>query len=166
MQGSGSLISEQAAKAHESSRPALCWNLVCTASRMCQNLGYHRRSTLQEDSKAESKRHAFWMTYMMEKNLALTFGRASSFPDYDIDAELFTPSPDLGVRPWDILAIFFIRFATLQGQIYERLYSAQAVSAPPAERMRAVEDLASKLSAWRIELTSVHRVFPAQNVTY
>ena len=61
---------------------------------------------------------------MLDKNLSLNLGRGSNFNDSDIDAEFFTPSTHPQQRPWDLMSLDTILFARLQGQVYERLYSA------------------------------------------
>jgi len=55
---------------------------------------------------------------MIDKNLSPNLGRASNFQDYDIDVDVFAPSSDPMVRPWDELMIAFIELSKLQGQIY------------------------------------------------
>jgi len=89
-------------KAQSDARPALCWTLVSTGARLCQSLGYHRESSVSLDSPplADAKRHVFWMLYMIDKIMSLNLGRASSFPDYDIDVEIFALNQDLRFCAW------------------------------------------------------------------
>lgn len=124
---------------------------------MCQSLGYHRKASVQNDmfEIAEVKRHVFWFIYMMEKCLSLTFGRASVFQDYDIDVEKFTPSSDPKIYPWDMAMLGLIELARLQGQIYDRLYSARALGQRLEERSRTVEELLDEFSTWESNFKKV-----------
>jgi len=81
----------------------------------------------------------------MDKSLSLTFGRPSSFPDYDIDKA--PPAYDAANPLWD-LYIAWIETAQLQSEIHVRLYSAQATKISRGERQRAVVDLDTKLGEW------------------
>ncbi|KAF2452502.1 C6 transcription factor [Lineolata rhizophorae] len=146
-----------ASKAQEDSKISLCWSYVSAAQNMCQTLGYHRKSALRNDTfkVAEAKRNAFWNLYMLDKNLSLNLGRASNFRDYDIDAEFFTPCENPLQRPWDQMALGWVKFATVQGEVYDQLYSAQAARSPPEGRLRAIQELSSRLLTVRDEIVSV-----------
>ena len=95
------------------------------------------------------------MTYMMEKNLVLNFGRPSSFHDDDIDVDLFSPSDDPRVRPWDLLILGWVEFSVLQGRIYDRLYSVRGLNARQEKRLEMMEDLAEQLHDWRDRFSKV-----------
>lgn len=126
---------------------------------MCHTLGFHRRSSLahEDQESADIKRHMFWQLYMLDKNLSLNLGRGSNFPDSDIDAEFYTPSSNPAQRPWDLMALDTIMFARLQGQVYDKLYSASAIDSSVEERSRAVDELSSQVNALRNKLLSVSR---------
>lgn len=97
---------------------------------------------------------------MLDKNLSLNLGRGSNFNDSDIDAEFFTPSTHPQQRPWDLMSLDTILFARLQGQVYERLYSASAIEAGVDERAAAIEELSSQVNALRNQLLSVSFLSP------
>lgn len=97
---------------------------------------------------------------MLDKNLSLNLGRGSNFNDSDIDAEFFTPSTHPQQRPWDLMSLDTILFARLQGQVYERLYSASAIEAGVDERAAAIEELSSQVNALRNQLFSVSFSLP------
>lgn len=97
---------------------------------------------------------------MLDKNLSLNLGRGSNFNDSDIDAEFFTPSTHPQQRPWDLMSLDTILFARLQGQVYERLYSACAIEAGVDERAAAIEELSSQVNALRNQLLSVSFSLP------
>lgn len=124
---------------------------------MCHTLGYHRRSTLihEDVATADIKRHIFWQLYMLDKNLSLNLGRSSNFQDSDIDAEFFTPDTNPTQRPWDMMTLATIVFAKVQGQVYDKLYSASAFSSSPIDRSTAISELSTQVLALRDQLVSV-----------
>lgn len=147
----------QAMKAQEDARPYLCWTFVSMGARLCQILGYHREVVVARDppNLADAKRHVFWMLYMMDKNLSLNLGWTSSFPDYDIDTNVFSPSSDPRFRPWDHTMIAFIELSRLQSQLYDKLYSVRARREPPEVRSQVIEELAEMYSSWHLTFKEV-----------
>lgn len=124
---------------------------------MCQSMGLHRSAALKHDPVpiADAKRHAFWSLYTIDKNLSLNLGLASHFQNHDIDAEFFAPSDNPQYRPWDLMTLTTIDFATLQGRIYDRLYSTSATQATESERLKSIEELSSDLMLVRERLLGV-----------
>ncbi|KAH8585442.1 fungal-specific transcription factor domain-containing protein [Bisporella sp. PMI_857] len=138
-------------------RPSLCWTLVSGGARLCQSLGYHREAEVARGppEQADAKRHIFWMLYMIDKVMSLYLGRASSFPDYDIDVEIFPPNQDSRFWAWDKVLIGFIELCRLQGQMYEELYSVRARRELPETRLRMIEERVSSLFAWHVSLKKI-----------
>ena len=120
-------------------------------------MGLHRSYTLTNDnsSVAESKRHAFWSLYTIDKNISLNMGLASHFFDHDIDADLITPSTDPKHRPWDTMSLVIVEFAGIQGRAYDDLYSVAASKASNAQRWAAIDELSSDLIAVRNKLLAI-----------
>lgn len=120
-------------------------------------MGLHRRSALQQDSYplAETKRHVFWFLYTIDKHISLNLGLTSHFQDHDIDAELFTPSDNPQQHPWDLMTLVIVEFSTLQGQVYDRLYSPSASRTSTEEKLELIEKLSSDLMAVRNKLLAV-----------
>ena len=120
-------------------------------------MGLHRSYTLTNDnsSVAESKRHAFWSLYTIDKNISLNMGLASHFSDHDIDADLITPSTDPKHRPWDTMSLVIVEFAGIQGRAYDDLYSVAASKASNAQRWAAIDELSSDLIAVRNKLLAI-----------
>ncbi|KAL5360472.1 fungal-specific transcription factor domain-containing protein [Aspergillus floccosus] len=144
-------------KAQEESDLQHCWTYLSLASNMCQSLGLHRSYTLANDesSIADSKRHAFWSLYTIDKNVSLNMGLTSHFPDHDIDADLITPSDDPKSRPWDLMSLVTVEFASIQGRVYDELYSAAASKAPDGQRFAAIDKLSSDLITVRDKLLAI-----------
>lgn len=151
----------QALKAQEDSRPALCWTFVSTGARLCQILGYHREAVISRDPSklAEAKRHVFWMLYMIDKTLSLNLGHTSNFPSHDIDVNMYSPSEDLKVAPWNRVMISFAEFSKLQGRLYDELYSVRARREQAEVRSRTIEDLVSCFYAWHANFKEVSSPF-------
>ncbi|OMP86921.1 putative transcriptional regulatory protein C11D3.07c [Diplodia seriata] len=135
----------------------LVWTYVAAGHAMCQTLGYHRASHLKNDNfeTAEVKRHSFWTLYMLDKNLSLCLGRKSNFQDDDIDVEFYKVSPNVRFRAWDEIAHASIRFARVQGEVYDRLYSIGASKASSEQRLLAVEELTQRMVDLRNELVAI-----------
>lgn len=148
-------------KAQADARPALCWTIVSTGARLCQSLGYHREAEVARGPPelADAKRHVFWMLYMIDKIMSLNLGRASSFPHYDIDVEIFVLNRDLSFCAWDKVLVAFIELCKLQGQMYDELYSARARRQSPEIRSRIIDERASSLFAWHVGLKRVKPTF-------
>lgn len=147
----------QAYGAQEESQLSLCWMYVSAAKTMCQTLGYHRESSYRNDTPevAQSKRHAFYGLYAIDKNLSLVLGRSSNFNDNDIDAEPFMLSSDPGQWPWDVYTHICYRFARIQGDTYDQLYSASATKHSQYKRSCFVEELSARIINLREELQLV-----------
>lgn len=124
---------------------------------MCQTLGFHRSPTLNNDESpaAEAKRHVFWSLYTIDKNISLNLGFTSHFQDHDIDADLFKPSSNPSQRPWDMMALVTVEFASIQGRVFDQLYSARAMNETDEKRAGTVHQLSLDLIAVRDKLVAV-----------
>ncbi|KAE8377112.1 hypothetical protein BDV26DRAFT_264430 [Aspergillus bertholletiae] len=144
-------------KAQDEAKPLLCCTFIAAAASHCQMLGYHREIMYRSDNTgtSENMRRIFWTTYVFEKHMSLYFGRASSMQDFDIDAQYPAVSTDLAVKPWDESFVMGIRLAKIQGEIYDRLYSAEASKISHPERMRRVHGLAVDIQDWYTEFKEI-----------
>ncbi|KAH7308693.1 hypothetical protein B0I35DRAFT_464246 [Stachybotrys elegans] len=128
------------------SRPSVAWHLNSAAAELCQTARFHRVTEQDEvDPKVtQIQRVVFWHIHMLDKCLGLRLGRASVIQDYDIDIP----------RTYDFLlldSLHHVRFldlwiyvSTLQGKIYEELYSPAALAQPPEELARKARAIAAK----------------------
>ncbi|KAF7163269.1 hypothetical protein CNMCM5623_008290 [Aspergillus felis] len=132
--------------ATEISKPSFAWTLTSNAARLCQNLGYHRSSSMSQYSDKEKAKAVslFLCVYCLDKALSLRLGRASSIQDYDI-----TIPEDLGAHnvdePWRTVYHLWVKTAEIQGKVYEQLYSPAALSGPERERVLCARQLASEM---------------------
>lgn len=144
-------------KSQEEGKPLLTWTFASTGARQAISLGYHREGSLKNDTPeiANSKRQIFWTYYMVDKNLSLNMGYSSTMQDCDIDVGYFNISPDPGIRPWDQAALAVVEISRLQGLIYEKLYSLQALSTTPEEKFQVISDLSPRLEQWHRDWSQV-----------
>ncbi|KAB8234773.1 hypothetical protein BDV23DRAFT_30138 [Aspergillus alliaceus] len=132
----------------EISKPSFALALTSTASRMCQTLGYHRSSSMENDKPGikQTKLRIFWAVYVTDKALSLRLGRAPSIQDYDIS--LPTKFEQLGnFEPWRTIYPLWIQLARIQGKVYEMLYSPAALRKPASERALCARQLASEMQS-------------------
>ncbi|PYI22849.1 fungal-specific transcription factor domain protein [Aspergillus violaceofuscus CBS 115571] len=128
----------------EMSKPSFALTLTSTAARLCQTLGYHRASSTNPGSDTFIGRQLFWTVYALDKAISLRLGRASTIQDYDITMP--GPNDVTGAEePWNSIFKIWIRFATIQGQVYERLYSPAALSQSENERAEHARRLAAQV---------------------
>lgn len=144
-------------------KPSLSWTITSVAARITQVLGFHRASTMSQDSPAERNKKLvmFWMTYIMDRNTSIRVGRTPSvstrggseelyadydqIQDYDIDVPRPQPLKNLDVSLLHLLN-FWVDISRVQGRICW-LYSPGALSQTFEERGRVVEELAVELKA-------------------
>lgn len=132
----------------ETSKPSFAWTLTSNAARLCQNLGYHRSSSMSQFSDSEKVKalSLFLCVYCLDKSLSLRLGRASSIQDFDI---IITIPEDLGGtrvdEPWRTMYHLWVKTAEIQGKVYEQLYSPAALSRPERERVFCARQLASEM---------------------
>ncbi|KAI0096920.1 hypothetical protein GGR51DRAFT_566904 [Nemania sp. FL0031] len=144
-------------KAQNEAKLFLACTLASAAASHCHILGYHREKLYQGDHTevSHTKRRLFWSLYAFDKNMSLLLGRSSSFQDIEIDAHYPPLSVDKGRRPWDEWFHLAIRLAKVQGQIYDRLYSAVGMQMEVSERKNHIESLEIILQRWRTDLEQI-----------
>lgn len=144
-------------KAQEEGKPFLCCTLLAAAASHCRMLGYCQETIYgkHQGRRAEQIRRVFWFIYITDKNMSLLQGRPSYLQDFEVDTWYPRISPDAAFQAWDELFVLGIRFAKLQSQTYDQLYSAPARHTPRAKQFEAVNDLSDKLQSWYTELGKV-----------
>ena len=147
----------QASHAISISRPSLCWILTSQAASLAQSVGYHRVSTMVNDPPEirERKVFLFWFIYMLDKSLSLRLGRAASIQDFDISLPLPTLSGNLKRDIWPRMHAMWIKLATIQGRMYEELYSPRALKDGEVDRTRKARLIADDIEALRGERREV-----------
>ncbi|CVL08695.1 uncharacterized protein FMAN_06864 [Fusarium mangiferae] len=130
----------------ETCKPSAAWDFITSASHLSQTLGLHSKTTMALDPPdlRSTKIGIFWLVYIQEKGLSLRLGRASTIRDADITI----PVPSMECRP--NIGYFgqldkMKELASLQGKIYDQLYSSAALAQPQSVRATRARGLASEL---------------------
>ncbi|CAM1503729.1 Fc.00g013200.m01.CDS01 [Cosmosporella sp. VM-42] len=128
------------------SKPSAAWNFINSASHMIQALGLQHNVPIGIEGPEEKaqKRDLFWTIYMTEKMLSLRLGRSSTFRDQDITLTrpgMERPSSSFFAE----LAPGWINVASIQGRIYDDIYSPGALMQPPHIRTSRARTLAAEL---------------------
>ncbi|KAL9071511.1 MAG: hypothetical protein Q9157_005439 [Trypethelium eluteriae] len=126
----------------EIAQASLCKQIVVHGCMMVQTLGWHRSSSMKNDSESlqRQKNVIFWMLYIIDKNLSLRLGQASLIQDYDIDLPL--PRGDQSGPLASLSRIsLWADAARVMGLVYQQLYSPGALKQTDAARFQAVQQL-------------------------
>jgi hypothetical protein len=116
---------------------------------MCMSLGWHRLPTLQDEA-TDTKSALFWFAYMLDKGLALRFGRSSVLQDYDISMPKMMGHVNV-TDPWRVVLNSWITHSELMGRAYEQLYSPTALAGPAEQRVEAAGQLVEALKQMQSE---------------
>lgn len=153
--------------------------LIATAMRLAHELGLHSRASTSNLDPVTARQHSyvFFIAYILDKDLSMRARQPSIQHDDDIDIDMPTPAAshdnpltDGGQADHDALDIipgvvttltgdasvnYFlarIRLASIQGGIYDYLYSARSQSRSTAERAVAHESLVQALEQWQLSI--------------
>ncbi|OQE24841.1 hypothetical protein PENFLA_c009G02676 [Penicillium flavigenum] len=132
----------------EISKPSVAWTLASTAMNLCQTLGYHRFTSMENDPVPvqHQKQLLFWSVYTVLSMMSLRLGRAPSIHNYDIS--LPAPDESIGVpEPWGPVCVCWTRSAIIQTDIYRYLYSPDALQKPESERVTHAHRLAAEMQS-------------------
>ncbi|KAI1073611.1 hypothetical protein F5B20DRAFT_498875 [Whalleya microplaca] len=131
-------------------KPSAAWTFITSASHLCLSLGLHSAQTLSMDNpeSRQQKLKLFWAIYMMERNLSLRLGRSSCIRDNEVTVPKVMPAMMMSQSTCPILAPVWphwIDIASLQGRIYDNIYSPGALLQSADVRTSHARDLASEL---------------------
>lgn len=136
------------------SNPALAWVYITAAQQAGYLLGFHTRAEGADASGIPNKMGLlFWTVYYLEKTLCLRLGRCSTI----LDIEITVPLPGGSDVPDDSMMGYLhqlVRFASLAGRTYERLYGAHALTQPDEQRRQRVMELSRELQDVRTKAYS------------
>ncbi|KAF5637958.1 hypothetical protein F52700_4661 [Fusarium sp. NRRL 52700] len=157
------------------STPALV--IISTAIRLIHKIGLHNRAYSAHLDAVERQQHArvFWLAYIVDKDLSLRAQQPSIQMDEDIDLDFPMPldtdtSGDSGAGVVTSLDgsttmnyfLARVQLASIQGDIYDHLYSTRAWKRTLEERRLKREKIVFALNNWK---ASVPSDFGAPNVT-
>lgn len=143
----------------QKSKPSTAWNFINAASHTIQALGlqYHVPAGVESPEERAQKRDLFWTVYMTEKMLSLRLGRSSTFRDQDIT--LGRPGVERPTGSSTLLselAPAWISFSSIQGRIYDDIYSPGALMQPPHIRTSRARALGAELKTLMRQTRDVH----------
>merc|ERR1711939_633093 len=125
------------------------WYLISFAARLCMDSGLNRLKDGTEGvEELNRKKICFWFTYCFDRALSLNFGRSPNYSDYDISVG-YPQLPEDGGR--DVIFLWF-DIAKLQGNIYEKLYSAKAQQDGPEVKAMNARHIAAEFNHTRDKL--------------
>jgi hypothetical protein len=132
----------------EISKPSVGWTLASTAMNLCQTLGYHRFSSMEHEPVPvqRQKQLLFWTVYTILNMMSLRLGRASPIQNYDISL----PAPDENYavpNPWGSVCMWWTRSARIQSEVYQHLYSPEALQKPQSDRVAHAHRLAARMQS-------------------
>jgi hypothetical protein len=117
---------------------------------------------------AEKKQTLFWFAFMLDKSLALRFGRPSILQDYDIALPTSEPGATnvhgtlAASGEWSEVFELWIRHAEIQGQTYQHLYSSTALQRRVEERVESARTLEAKVTALARRTAELHAALAAE----
>ena len=95
----------------------------------------------------------FWMFYILDKGLSLRLGRCSNIQDSDTDVPAAFDKRECNTyQQYTTLALSHAR---LQGETYQQLYSAHALSLGPGIRKERAQRLCGEVSQLRFDMQAV-----------
>lgn len=133
--------------------------LISEAARLSTTLGFHKRSFYVGMDPITSERHkrAFWVAYILDKDISIKTGMPSAYNDDDISLG-YTSSDSLGC-PGKIVAseirveatVFRLRtqIAVIESNIQNQLYSEKATKCGADTCLQAVAELDYQLGDWK-----------------
>ncbi|KAL2831518.1 hypothetical protein BDW59DRAFT_182171 [Aspergillus cavernicola] len=146
----------------QKSKPSAAWNFINSASLMIQALGLQHNVPVGIEGPEEKaqRRDLFWIIYMTEKMLSLRLGRPSTFRDQDITLTrpgMQRPSGSFLAE----LAPGWINMASIQGRIYDDVYSPGALMQPLHIRIYRARALAAELKTAMQHTQGIHDHYKA-----
>ncbi|KAF2839200.1 hypothetical protein M501DRAFT_1016280 [Patellaria atrata CBS 101060] len=142
-----------ASYAVEISKPSLCWNLISIAAGLCQTLGYHRATTMKNNTPEEkfNKIITFFWIYILDRSLSIRLGRAPIIQDYDVSLPMPSTIGQIHSISWTQTLCCWIKIASVEGRIYQQLYSPVALQESTDRRVHKAKALAEELERIREE---------------
>lgn len=155
--------------------PALV--LIATTIRLAHSIGLHDRaySAQLDPSYARQRACVFWLAYILDKDLSMRSQQPSMQADDDINLDLpSSRNPHDNEKRGEISSDndargiittadgtvemnYFttrIQLATIEGGVYDYIYSTRSRKRSPEERTHALESVACALEQWKASIPS------------
>ncbi|KAJ5836935.1 transcriptional regulator family: Fungal Specific TF [Penicillium robsamsonii] len=132
----------------EIAKPSVGWTLASTAMNLCQTLGYHRLISMEHDPLPvqRQKQLLFWSVYTILNMMSLRLGRASPVQNYDISLPTLDENANVAY-PWGPVCMWWTKLATIQSEVYQYLYSPEALQKLESERVTHAHRLAAEMKS-------------------
>jgi hypothetical protein len=143
--------------------------LISATMRLAHKMGLHNRAASAHLDPVERRQRArvFWLAYILDKDLSLRGQQPSVQLDDDIDLELPSPlldNKDDGATAGIVITAdgnarmnYFlarVQLATIEGGVYDCLYSTRALNRSHEERSMARDSIVCALEEWRASIPS------------
>jgi Fungal specific transcription factor domain. len=133
--------------------------LISEAAKLSLTLGFHRSSfyTNMNPNTAERHKRAFWIAYILDKDMSIKTGMPSTYNDDDISLG-YTTSDSLGCPGKVVVSevcveatIFRLRaqLAVIESKIQNQLYSEKSTKCSATQLLQAVVELEYRLEDWK-----------------
>lgn len=133
--------------------------LVLEAARMVQAMGYHRAMMRSDPVVLRGFENecysAFWVVYMIERQICFINGRSPSLADYDIGCPV-PPTPESHIEGFDWF-VTMLRLGRLCSKAYEMLFSTSSTMNSPQQYMAALTRIRSDVRKWEDQIPTVYR---------
>ncbi|KAI5461855.1 hypothetical protein BGZ63DRAFT_243371 [Mariannaea sp. PMI_226] len=137
-------------------------SLTSSVGTTMQAFGLHNKEGYinLESTKAEEHKRVFWLSYIMENDEMMKQGLPLRFGSGEVDVELPMHSPPDGLGDYSIpntekkmnILRCMAELATIQSQIFNKLYSKEALK-KTEEQLRAISiELGNQLDKWKMGL--------------
>ncbi|PTB42725.1 hypothetical protein M441DRAFT_57394 [Trichoderma asperellum CBS 433.97] len=150
--------------------------LIATTMRLAHAIGLHdcTYSAHLDTLHARQRAYVFWLAYILDKDLSMRSKQPSIQIDDDINLDLPSPAVveyqiagmsgindtgnDTGIIATTDRTVkmnYFvtrIQLATIEGGVYDYLYSTRSQKRSPKERSHALQSVASALEQWKVSI--------------
>lgn len=146
-------------------KPTAAWNFIASASQSVQALGLqHNMPSSTSPEESSQKADLFWTIYSTEKMLSLRLGRSSTFRDQDITLNRLSAERPGGSFLAE-LAPSWVSLASIQGRIYDEIYSPGALMQTSDVRTSRARILAADLNTVMQQAEEIHVGFPPERTS-
>ncbi|KAL4739530.1 fungal-specific transcription factor domain-containing protein [Aspergillus similis] len=141
--------------------------ITAIALRLAHELGLHARGRSEglNSSAALERNRVFWIAYIIDRDISMRTGQPPVQLETDMDVELPPADPEDGaglIFAPDLSSRFNyfrarVQLATIQGKVYESMYSVRAQSLDAHQRNENLAELRHMLDDWASQVPSLFR---------
>jgi hypothetical protein len=137
--------------------PQPSFMLAASALRLAHSIGLHKSAGGPRQSAVEdaTRKKVFWIAFSLDQELCLRTGRPSAQDRYDfqvdVPEDIIRDETDIfSTTDGSVLSFFYAtaQLSLVQGNIYRKLYSTEALTQEPDGFAESIEALDSQLARW------------------